>query len=75
MISGTGRFMITRVAVSMKSTLQIFEQNGKDLEALTVGATLFVTRAWAAAHYDANAYLVEAILRTRPEILERVAPR
>lgn len=47
----------------------------EDLETLTVGATLFVTQAWAAAHHDANAYLVEAILRTRPEILERVAPR
>jgi TRAP transporter TAXI family solute receptor len=47
----------------------------RDLETLTVGATLFVTQSWAEANYDANAYLVEVILRTKPEILERVAPR
>ena len=48
---------------------------GKGLETLTVGATLFVTQRWAAANHDTNTYLVETILRARPSILERVAPR
>ena len=48
---------------------------GGDLQTLTVGATLFVTQRWAAEHYDGNAYLVEVILRAKPAILERVAPK
>jgi TRAP transporter TAXI family solute receptor len=44
-------------------------------ETLTVGATLFVSQRWAAQHYDANIYLVDAILRAKPEILKRVAPK
>jgi uncharacterized protein len=47
----------------------------RDIETLTVGATLFVTRSWAAAHNHANAYLVDAIQRAKPAILQRVAPR
>lgn len=46
----------------------------RGVETLTVGATLFVTQRWAAAHYDANAYLVDVILRSKPAILKRVAP-
>lgn len=46
----------------------------RDLETLTVGATLFVTRRWAEAHDDSHRYLVETIQRARPAILERVAP-
>ena len=58
-------------------TYPALESGGKggNLETLTVGATLFVTQRWAAAHYDTNAYLVEVILRAKPAILERVAPR
>ena len=55
-------------------TYPALESGGK-LETLTVGATLFVTQRWAAEHYDANSYLVEAILRAKPAILERVAPK
>jgi TRAP transporter TAXI family solute receptor len=47
----------------------------RDLETLTVGATLFVTQSWAEDNYDANAYLAEVILKAKSEILERVAPR
>lgn len=49
--------------------------NRRGITTLTVGATLFVTQRWAAEHYDANAYLVDAILRAKPAILERVSPR
>ena len=47
----------------------------RDLKTLTVGATLFVSQRWAAEHYDAHRYLVDTILRAKPVILERVAPR
>ena len=47
----------------------------RDLKTLTVGATLFVRQRWAAEHYDAHRYLVDTILRAKPAILERVAPR
>ena len=47
----------------------------RDLRTLTVGATLFVSKRWAAQHYDAHRYFVDTILRARPAILERVAPR
>jgi TRAP transporter TAXI family solute receptor len=58
-------------------TYPALEAGGKKrgLETLTVGATLFVTQRWAAAHYDTHNYLVDAILRARPAILERVAPK
>ena len=58
-------------------TYPALESGGKrgDLETLTVGATLFVTQRWAAEYYDTNTYLVEAILRAKPAILERVAPK
>ena len=50
-------------------------RKGRDLKTLTVGATLFVSRRWAAEHHDAHRDFVDAILRARPAILERVAPR
>ncbi len=49
--------------------------NRRDLETLTVGATLFISQSWASRHYDANTHLVDAILRAKPAILKRVAPR
>ena len=48
---------------------------GRDLETLTVGATLFVSQRWAAENTDAHGYFVDAILRAKPAILEQVAPR
>ncbi len=50
-------------------------RNGRDLETLTVGATLFVGQRWAAENADAHRYFVDAILRAKPAILEQVAPR
>lgn len=50
-------------------------QRPQDLETLTVGATLFVAQRWAAQHPDENIHLVDAILRAKPVILRRVAPK
>ena len=47
----------------------------RDLETLTVGATLFVTQHWATKHDVGHSYLVDAILVAKPAILERVAPQ
>lgn len=46
----------------------------RDVESLTVGATLFVTERWAAEHPDAHRHLQDAIQRAKPAIAERVAP-
>ena len=53
--------------------LEVPGNNG--LESLTVGATLFARQSWADRYGDANAYLIDAIQRAKPAILERVAPR
>jgi len=46
----------------------------RDVESLTVGATLFVTERWAAAHPEAHRHLIDAIERAKPAIAEKVAP-
>ncbi len=47
----------------------------RDVETLTVGATLFVTQRWAKQHADAHEHLIEVIRRATPAILERTAPK
>ncbi len=47
----------------------------RDLETLTVGATLFVTQRWAAEHDDTHSELLDAIQLAKPAILERVTPK
>lgn len=46
----------------------------RNLETLTVGATLFVTERWASDHPDAHALLGEAIQRAKPDINRKVEP-